>query len=236
MHKLVGPIAVLAAAQFYIGAAAAQAQQTATAGELVVEPPTLISLGFEWYIEGDANRNAAVAVAYRQSGESAWHESLPLLRVQNEHTFYTDTLWYVAPNMFAGSVFELKENTEYEVRFKLTDADGVGGEADRTVKVRTRPEPQAATGGHTYHVYPFDYKGPRQEPAFNGLLAAYYKNSLGGDWSRASPPRVEPGDTILVHAGLYKDFDRFSYSHEIDSRNTTCCGTPCCESRSRGCS
>ena len=125
MHTLVRTIAGLAAAHLYIGGAAAQAQQPVTAGELVVEPPTLISLGFEWYIEGDANRNAAVAVAYRQNGESAWHESLPLMRVQNEHTFYTDTLWYVAPNMFAGSVFELKENTEYDVRFKLTDPDGV---------------------------------------------------------------------------------------------------------------
>jgi hypothetical protein len=226
MRTFIRTIAGLAAAHLYIGAAAAQAPQAVKAGELVVEPPTLISLGFEWYIDGDANRNAAVAVAYRQSGESAWHESLPLLRVQNEHTFYVDTLWYVAPNMFAGSVFELKENTEYDVRFKLTDPDGVGGEAERIVKVRTRAEPQAAAGGHTYHVYPFDYKGPRQEPAFNGLLGAYYKNSIGGDWSRASPPRVEPGDTILVHAGVYKDFDRFTYSHEIDSRNTTCCGTP----------
>jgi hypothetical protein len=27
--------------------------------ELVVEPATLINLGFEWFIEGDANRNAA---------------------------------------------------------------------------------------------------------------------------------------------------------------------------------
>jgi hypothetical protein len=206
--------------------AAPDASAAVTAGELVVEPATLISLGFEWYIDGDANRDAAVALAYRPAGESSWRTGLPLLRVQNEHTFYQDTLWYVAPNMFAGSVFELKENTEYEVRFTLTDPDGVRGDAQRIVNVRTRAEPQPATGGHTYHVYPFDYKGPRQEPAFNGLLAAYYKNSLGGDWSRASPPRVEPGDTILVHAGVYKDFDRFSYSHEIDSRYTTCCGTP----------
>jgi hypothetical protein len=59
-----------------------------------------------------------------------------------------------------------------------------------------------------------------------GLLAAYYKSALGGDWSRASPPRVEPGDTLLVHAGVYKDFDRFNYSHELQSSYTTCCGTP----------
>ena len=51
-------------------------------------------------------------------------------------------------------------------------------------------------------------------------------NAIGGDWSRASPPRVRPGDTILVHAGLYKDYDRSTYSHEILFGNTTCCGTP----------
>jgi hypothetical protein len=208
------------------GLARAQGAAGVTAGELVVEPPTLLSLGFEWYIDGDADRDAAVAVAYRRSGERDWHTSLPLLRVQNERTFYVETLYYTAPSMFAGSVFELEENTEYEVRFTLTDPDGVTGQAERTVPVRTRGEPQPAASGHTYHVYPFDYKGPRQEPAFSGLLAAYYKNSIGGDWSRAAPPHVEPGDTILVHAGVYRDFDRFSYSHELDSRYTTCCGTP----------
>jgi hypothetical protein len=49
--------------------------------------------------------------------------------------------------------------------------------------------------------------------------------SLGGDWSRASPPRVKAGDTILVHAGLYLS-KHDHYSHEINSRFTTCCGTP----------
>ena len=206
--------------------AAGQPSAAITAGDLVVEPPTLISLGFEWYIEGDADRDAAVAVAYRRAGERDWRDSLPLLRVQNERTFYVETLYYTAPNMFAGSVFELNENTEYEVRFTLTDPDGVSGEAQRVVNVRTRAEPQPYGGGNTYHVYPTDYTGPQQEPAFGGLLAAYYKNALGGDWSRAAPPRVQPGDTILVHAGVYKDFDRFSYSHEIRSQYRTCCGTP----------
>jgi hypothetical protein len=206
--------------------AVAQSPTNVTAGELVIEPPTLISLGFEWYIEGDADRDAAVAVSYRRAGDREWRDSLPLTRVQNERTFYVETLYYTAPNMFAGSVFELAENTAYEVRFTLSDPDGVAGQAERVVNVRTRAEPQPYTGGTTYHVYPFDYEGPRQEPAFTGLLAAYYKNALGGDWSRAAPPRVQPGDTLLVHAGVYKDFDRFSYSHEIRSQYRTCCGTP----------
>ncbi len=206
--------------------ATAQSAQAATAGELVVEPPTLISLGFEWYIEGDADRDAAVAVAYRRADERDWRESLPLLRVQNERTYYVETLYYTAPNMFAGSMFELEEDTAYEVRFTLTDPDGVAGQAQRVVNVRTRAEPKAFAGGNTYHVYPFGHTGPKQEPAFTGLLGAYYKNALGGDWSRAAPPRVQPGDTILVHAGEYKDFDRFSYSHEIRTQYGTCCSTP----------
>ena len=48
--------------------ATASGQRNVTAGELVVEPPTLISLGFEWYVEGDSDRDAAVAVAYRKRG------------------------------------------------------------------------------------------------------------------------------------------------------------------------
>ncbi|MCP5114865.1 MAG: hypothetical protein GY953_28885, partial [bacterium] len=31
-------------------------------GSFLIDPPTLENLGFRWYIEGDANRNASVAV------------------------------------------------------------------------------------------------------------------------------------------------------------------------------
>jgi hypothetical protein len=48
-----------------------QAQTTTVAGEFSVEPPTLLSLGFDWKIAGDDNRNAAVDVSYRKKGETA---------------------------------------------------------------------------------------------------------------------------------------------------------------------
>jgi len=54
------------------------------AGEFIVEPATLISLGFEWTIQGDDNRNAAVAVQYRKRGESQWRDALPMLRIGDE--------------------------------------------------------------------------------------------------------------------------------------------------------
>jgi hypothetical protein len=180
-----------------------------TAGALIVEPPTLLSLGFEWPIEGDDNRNATVAVSYRKRGEQTWKEGLPLLRIGNER-INENALQYITPNGFAGSIFELEPGTEYECRFVLADTDGVRGRAERTVIVRTRPEPRPAAGGKVYHVYPPDHKGERQQPAFTGLLAAYYTGSSHSDNFNTFPPRVQPGDTILVHAGVYRD-DRLRY-------------------------
>jgi len=202
-----------------LAAPCAWSQAAATAGDFWVEPPTLVSLGFEWRIEGDENRNASVEVLYRKKGEARWHAALPLLRLQRE--FVTGGLprdggqehfnRYHAPNMFAGSILNLEPDTEYECRLTLNDPDGVSGKRVRTVLARTRKEPQPAPGGALYHVYPFGYKGERQQPAFTGLLAAYYLGSDQSDHSREMPPRVRPGDTILVHAGLYKD-NRFLYS------------------------
>ena len=46
-----------------------------TPGQFVIEPATLICLGFEWDITGDDNRNATVEVSYRVSGQTAWKEA-----------------------------------------------------------------------------------------------------------------------------------------------------------------
>jgi hypothetical protein len=180
-----------------------------TAGEFVTEPPTLLSLGFEWQIDGDDNRNASVAVSYRKQGEPQWKEGLPLLRIGNER-INENALQYITPNGFAGSIFELEPGVTYECRFVISDPDGVQGRAERVVTVRTRSEPKPAAGGKVYHVYPSGYTGAKQEPAFTGLLAAYYTGSSHSDNFNTFPPRVQPGDTILVHAGVYKD-DRYRY-------------------------
>ncbi len=240
------------------------AQTTTVPGDLSVEPPTLVSLGFDWKIAGDDNRNAQVDVTYRKKGEPQWHKGLPLLRLQREQIngrvggpSFTDAnnaaasaaaiaasappapapaatgaapgaaggrgqgageggpssfsaFSYTAANMFSGSVFDLEPDTDYEVRLALSDPDGVRGDAQKTVTARTRKEPEPAVGGKTYHVYPVGYEGPRQEPSFTGLMAAYYMGAAHFDYQNAYPPRVQPGDTILVHGGLYVS-DRFHY-------------------------
>ena len=205
--------------------AIAWAADITTTGELIVDPPTLMAIGIAWPIEGDDNRNARVSISYRRKGDLEWSQGLDPLRLQNEETYTRGSLDYTAPNMFAGSLFDLEEDTDYEVRLLLEDPDGVQGESEKTVAVRTRAEPQPAADGRVLHVYPPGYEGNRQEPAFSGLLEAYYMASLGGDWSRASPPRVRPGDIIKVHAGVYLS-KHDHYSHELNSRFTTCCGTP----------
>jgi hypothetical protein len=193
------------------------AEDAVQPGRFVVEPPTLICLGFEWKIAGDDNRNASVEVSYRAAGANEWSEAMPLLRIGGERIFRAP---YTVPDGFAGSILDLKPDTEYEVRLTMTDPDGVRGQAVQMAKVRTRGEPQEATGGRVLHVYPPNWRGDKQEPAFTGLMAAY-AGAGTGDWNAVYQRKVDPGDIILVHAGLYKG-DRHNY---VDPLSTTFDGT-----------
>ena len=119
----------------------AQSGNALTLRDFVVEPPTLINLGFEWFIQGDDNRNAAVEVSYRKQGDAQWKSGLPLLRLQGERITQGQQIDVTAPNMFAGSILDLEPGTAYETRFTISDPDGVAGEKSKIVTVRTRPEP-----------------------------------------------------------------------------------------------
>ncbi|HWL62611.1 MAG TPA: hypothetical protein VNQ32_07430 [Steroidobacteraceae bacterium] len=204
-----GVVAVAALPVVAAWAAAPAAGNRVSPGELIIEPPTLNALGFEWQLEGDANRNATVSLRYRAKGTEAWREGLPPLRLGGEEVKYL-SVDYVAPPMFAGSVFDLEPATTYELSLRISDPDGVDGTAERRMEARTRAEPMPATGGRTFHVYPPGYQGQRQQPAFNGLLAAFNLGASHSDWFNSYLPRVQPGDVILVHAGVYKDA-RHSY-------------------------
>ena len=115
----------------------------------------------------------------------------------------------VSPNMFAGSILDLEPDTAYEARFVMSDPDGIAGQSvedrdqNRDCRVRVRNRSRIA-GGRVYHVYPSTYKGTKIEPAFDGVMCAYKTYCGGGDTTTTARPRVGPGDTILVHAGLYR--------------------------------
>ncbi|MBI4903950.1 MAG: right-handed parallel beta-helix repeat-containing protein [Acidobacteria bacterium] len=191
-------------------AAATQAQNPVTPGRFHIEHPTLLNLGFEWAIQGDANRNATVEVRFRKTGTSAWRNALPLLRIGGERSYRDrEAMTYTAPHGFAGSILNLEPATSYECEFTMKDPDGVTGQAQQKVTVSTRAEPRPYSGGRTLHVYPADHIGPKQEPSFIGLKAAYYGEGRG-DWTAVRMRKAQPGDTILIHAGLYRP-ERYNY-------------------------
>ena len=192
---------------------------TVTPGEFVIEPPTLQNLGFEWFINGDENRNASVSVSYRAAGSDEWLPALPLLRLGGERISSGAQLDVLVPHMFAGSVLDLAPDTAYEVRFAMSDPDGVNGPAEKTMTVRTRPEPIPFAGGRVFHVYPHGYEGDKQEPSFEGLMCAYNLTCAGTDWATAGRPRVRPGDIILVHAGVYR-YNRYEYTNDASVNRT----------------
>ena len=197
-----------------VAAASLSAGDAVTAGPFSIERPTLICLGFEWRISGDENRNATVEAAYRKAGESVWKLALPLLRMGGERVFRKDLgLDYTVPEMFAGSILDLDPDTEYECEFRLKDPDGTAGTTVQRVKVKTRGEPRAASGGRVLHVYPPSWKGPKEQPAFTGLMQAY-AGAGSGDWAIISERKVRPGDILLMHAGLYKA-DRLNYADPL---------------------
>jgi hypothetical protein len=171
----------------------------------IVEPPTLHCAGFQWKIEGDQNRNASVKVKYRKKGVEAWSEAQDLLRVGGEKIYGHEQRWmYSTPPMFAGSIFNLEENTEYKCQFEMIDPDGIQGKGFKNIFIRTKREPVPYSNGQVYHVYPPDHQGDKIEPAFTGLNEAYYGKGNHGDWWLVPDARVKAGDILLVHAGTYQ--------------------------------
>ena len=59
----------------FLPSAASAEERGVTPGAFIIERPTLLSLGFEWKISGDDNRNAKVTVRYRKVGDKQWRQS-----------------------------------------------------------------------------------------------------------------------------------------------------------------
>jgi hypothetical protein len=146
-------------------------------------------------------------------GETVWHDGAPLFRLLGEAVQQGASFHYLAPNMFAGSVFNLEPDTGYNVRLRLSDPDAPSATSviERTVTARTRPIPKPVLDGAVYHVYPRDFTGTKLEPNFNSLMAAYNTGANSADWVNAFQPHVQPGDVILIHAGTYRE-DRTRYA------------------------
>lgn len=158
------------------------------AADPVVEPATWRCLGAYWVIRGDANKNARIDVSYRKAGGSDWKPAAPLFRVARGAC--RDKAIKIPADgwLFAGSIIDVPEATEYELRLKLVDPDG--GTAERILRAHTIAEPLAPVGGPMYHVVPGNGGGiGTQDNPFKGIAAA--------------EQRARAGDTFLLHAGTY---------------------------------
>jgi hypothetical protein len=152
-------------------ALAAHAQQALQPGEIVVDRPTVVSLGVQWLIAGDADHDASVTVRYREQGGSTWYDGMPLFRV-----YPADVADRTVPQQFAGSLFDLRPDTTYEIELQAADPDG--GDALETVTAATRPVPG--------------------DPANPHAVAVANANQLQNALDAASP-----GDVITLAAGTY---------------------------------
>ncbi len=170
---------------------AVRADEALAPGDLVVEPPTLHCLGFQWFGEGDDNLNATVEVRYRREGESEWKRAMDLVRLAPDED----------RPLLAGSIIELPADTAFECRLVMKDPDGVEGRATRTVTSRTAKPAEIPRDMNVRHAYMAEYRGERQEPAHSGLLNAIWGGNL---YNRRSSDWAEGGDVILLHSGYYK--------------------------------
>ena len=144
-----------------------------------------------------------------------------MLRMGGERIYSESRVDVVVPNMFGG------QRPGPRARHRLRRAADAGrsrrrrrARRTRTLTVRTRPEPKPYAGGRVFHVYPHGFKGTKVEPSFEGLMCAYNFWCAGTDWATSGRPRVRPGDTILVHAGVYK-YNRYEYTNNAAVNRTT---------------
>jgi hypothetical protein len=128
-------------------------------------------------------------VRYRAAGETAWRDAMPLRRVppgQSEKT----TPIFSWGNKLSGSVLDLRPDTEYEIALHLKDPDG--GDAEKTVKSRTRPVPKAPADAPVRNVNPDTIHDVK--PGEIGLLAD------GNYGAFVAQTDGEPGRPIVYRA------------------------------------
>jgi|GEM_PF-3401841 len=115
----------------------AKAQNKLVPQPAIFDPPTAHTLSIVVpTLLGDLNRNGTIEVFYREKGKNDWKNSIGLYRNNNGKE---------SNQPFAGMLFELNENTEYEIKLVAKDPDGVEGEAEQVVTGRTTKIPLKIT-------------------------------------------------------------------------------------------
>ena len=135
--------------------------------------------------------------------------ALPLLRIGGEHVYrMRESMTTPCPRLCrqhseprAGHQLRVRVHAQRSRRRHRTGAAARHGRhTHRTEIVLGRPRPPRLSARP---------RGPTQEPSFIGIKDAYYGEGRG-DWTAVRMKKAQPGDTILVHAGLYRP-ERLNY-------------------------
>jgi hypothetical protein len=156
-----------------LAVASARADDVLHPGAVVVDAPTVATLGVQLLLSGDDDHDAVVAVRYREVGTVPWQTGLDLFRVHPE-----DVVGRSVPEQFAGTIFDLRPATTYDIELRALDPDGP---VDQLVAV------QAAT---------------RAVPA--GPQAPSPKNVTDAAGLQAALDAAQPGDVITLADGVYR--------------------------------
>jgi len=151
--------------------------------------PAFKTIGFSLIYEGDDNENGVALVEYRKAGDTAWRGGHPALRIWHAISFYPNVSG--SQHEWAGRLFHLDPGTTYEVRVTFEDTDGVVGENPRSFTLATRSEPVLENNGRVYHV------SPDGDDSDDGSVDAPLQTI------RKAIELVGPGETVLIHAGVY---------------------------------
>ncbi len=162
------------------------AQKVFQTNEPIIDQTTFRSLAFRWIVEGNLEITSTVLVQYRKKDTTDWKFALPLSRidgdlVNREHgSFKTG-------NLFSGSILKLEPATQYEVQLKLTNPDG--SYKEKRVEVSTRAPEENFTPQKVLHLYPENYPGEIQKPAYTDLNEMLHQ--------------LIGGTLIVIHPGTY---------------------------------
>ena len=164
---------LLVAGLLVASTARARADDVLHVGVPVLDPPTLVALGVSLPITGDDNFNATVTLRYRVAGTTTWSDAMPLVHVHAEVV----TGLTVTPQ-FAGSVFDLRPATSYELELHATDPDGA---IDTTLMLAGQTRPVPASDPADPHAVPVTTAGALTTALTN----------------------AQPGDVITLADGTY---------------------------------
>jgi len=154
--------------------------------------PTMATLGVKLPFTGDNNGNSSVALQYRASGDSVWSSGLPLYRVHPEVSPKTAGVALA----YAGSIFDLRANTGYDIQLTISDADGV---VDQTGRKLPSPATVILSGIST--------RGIPGDPATPNVVNVSTAAQLA-----AALANARAGDVIMLAPGTYTGNFRISAS------------------------